>query len=64
MRKIIAVFMMNALVAVTLLTSCSRQMEAKGKKVKTTENKTEGYLYYQNDQSSKGDSTIKKNVNN
>ena len=64
MKKIIAMLLFNSLIVATFLTSCSRQMEAKGKKVKTTENKTEGYLYYQNDQSSKGDSTIKKNVNN
>lgn len=64
MKKLIAIFLINLVMAVTLLTSCSRQMEQKNKKVKTTENKTEGYLYYQNDQSTKGDSTIKKNVNN
>ncbi|TKT91430.1 hypothetical protein [Dyadobacter frigoris] len=64
MKRIIAIFLINSLMAVTLLTSCSRQMDQKSKKIKTTENKTEGYLYYQNDQSSKGDSTIKKNVNN
>lgn len=64
MKKIIGLFLINLLVGGTFLTSCSRQMEQKSKKVKTTENKTEGYLYYQNDQSTKGDSTIKKNINN
>ena len=64
MKKLTTIFFINLVMAAALLTSCSHQMEQKNKKVKTTENKTEGYLYYQNDQSSKGDSTIKKNVNN
>jgi len=35
-------------------------MEKNKSKVQATENKTEGYLYYQNDHSLKGDSTTVK----
>lgn len=53
---------MTLLVAATcMVAACSPKMERKAKKVKTTENKTEGYLYYQNDHTMKGDSTLKKN---
>ncbi len=64
MKKIALILGMILLTGSFLCSSCSRQMERKTKKVKSTENKTEGYLYYQNDQEIKGDSAVKKNGNN
>lgn len=64
MKKITLILAMTLLTGSFLCSSCARQMERRAKKAKTTENKTEGYLYYQNDQGVKGDSAVKKNVNN
>ncbi len=65
MKNIKITLILSAVTLIGLISSCSRQMGADNKKVQTTENKTEGYLYHQNDHNMKGDSTtVKKSPNN
>ncbi|MCF2443176.1 hypothetical protein L0657_04335 [Dyadobacter sp. CY345] len=65
MKNIKTTLVLSSLLLTSMLSSCSRQTGTDNKKVQTTENKTEGYLYHQNDHNMKGDSTtVKKSVNN